>query len=257
MSVTGDVAREAVLAMLAAEACCKVEELLNGQVHVKVRASSRPPDSPHRRFIPHAHAITAVTTGVGAVITVDEDDRAHVEKALAGADRDAVFEPDTLGRLTELASRHGLKLFGPFPRFVGATDWIVRREPPSGYRVEIVDGPYVLGLSRERWPHAVLRGVNPDRPDVLAARALRGDELVGVAAVSADSDQMWQIGIDVPEAHQGRGIGRALTSAAAGEILARGRVPYYGTTSSNLPSMKCALDAGLRPMWVEVDTRPW
>jgi hypothetical protein len=77
-----------------------------------------------------------------------------------------------------------------------------------------------------------------------------------VASVAADSDFMWQTGIDVATSHHGRGVGAAMASLAALETPSHGRVPYWGATISNIPSIRTALAAGLVPTYVEVLTRP-
>jgi len=47
-----------------------------------------------------------------------------------------------------------------------------------------------------------------------------------------------------------------LTSAVARVVLDTGKLPYYGTSASNVPSMRTALAAGFKPTWVEVLLRP-
>ena len=56
---------------------------------------------------------------------------------------------------------------------------------------------------------------------------------------------------------QGRGLGEAefapaLTSAGAEAMLDEGTLPYYGTSASNIPSMRTAIAVGFKPTWVEV-----
>lgn len=94
------------------------------------------------------------------------------------------------------------------------------------------------------------------RPTMIAAIAEREGEVVGVCGASADSPYMWQLGIDVAPEHQGRGIAPALTSAVAEAALDERKLPYYGTSASNIPSMRTALAAGFKPTWVEVLSRP-
>ncbi|MCH8102925.1 MAG: GNAT family N-acetyltransferase, partial [Chloroflexi bacterium] len=77
---------------------------------------------------------------------------------------------------------------------------------------------------------------------------------VGAASLTADADQLWQIGIDVVEEHRSQGLAAAMTAALALEALANNAVPYYGTTASNIPSMRAALSAGFRPGWVDAFT---
>mgnify|MGYP000188615305 CR=1 FL=1 len=91
---------------------------------------------------------------------------------------------------------------------------------------------------------------------MVAAIAEQDGKVVGVCGASADSPYMWQLGIDVAPGHKGHGIAPSLTSAVAWVVLDAGKLPYYGTSASNVPSMRTALAAGFKPTWVEVLLRP-
>ena len=52
-------------------------------------------------------------------------------------------------------------------------------------------------------------------------------KLIGLAACSADCEDMWQIGIDVLPEYRKQGIASALPSNLALEIVERGKVPFY------------------------------
>ena len=81
-----------------------------------------------------------------------------------------------------------------------------------------------------------------------------GGEIVGLATAGFHSDMLWQIGIDAVKGHRRRDLATAITSALGRAVLERGAILYYGTSSSNVPSMRAALGAGFRPGWVEVFT---
>ena len=49
--------------------------------------------------------------------------------------------------------------------------------------------------------------------------------VIGIAGASADSDELWQIGVDVLPKYQGRCIGKALVSELTAAVLAAGKVP--------------------------------
>lgn len=87
---------------------------------------------------------------------------------------------------------------------------------------------------------------------MIATVATRGGEVVGVAGVGADCEEMWQIGIDVVEPARGNGIGRALVSTLTDIVLERGRVPYYSAAVSNIRSLSVAVGLGYWPAWTEV-----
>ena len=92
--------------------------------------------------------------------------------------------------------------------------------------------------------------------DVLGVGAYDGERLVGLAGASADSDSMWQIGIDVLPEYRRQGIASALTSRLALEILSRGKVPFYCAAWCNVKSVRNAIKSGFRPAWVEMTAKP-
>ena len=93
-------------------------------------------------------------------------------------------------------------------------------------------------------------------PDMLGVAALRGGEYLGMAGASADSPYLWQIGINVQPEARGMGVGQLLVSLLREDVLAQGRLPYYGTSISHLESQRVALGAGFRPAWFELVAAP-
>ena len=91
--------------------------------------------------------------------------------------------------------------------------------------------------------------------DVLGVGAYDGEKLVGLAACSADCDNMWQIGVDVLPEYRRMGIASSLTSNLAIEIIERDKVPFYCCAWSNLKSVKNALRSGFVPGWVEMTVK--
>ena len=91
--------------------------------------------------------------------------------------------------------------------------------------------------------------------DEIAVGAFDGDKLVGLAGASADCETMWQIGVDVLPAYRRRSVAAAVTSSLAGEIFARGKVPFYCTAWSNVASARNAVKCGFRPAWVELTAK--
>jgi len=91
-----------------------------------------------------------------------------------------------------------------------------------------------------------------NHPDVLGVAALDGDKIMGIAGASADSETMWQIGIDVFPEYRGRGIGTNLVTLLKNEVLKRGKIPFYGTVESHFHSQNIAINAGFFPVWAEL-----
>ena len=105
-----------------------------------------------------------------------------------------------------------------------------------------------------RFSNARSTTFSPERPDVLAVAAYEAGRIIGMAGCSADTEDLWQVGIDVLADCRGRGVGTYLVKLLKNEILIRGKIPYYGTSLSNLGSWRVALSSGFYPAWIEVAT---
>lgn len=90
------------------------------------------------------------------------------------------------------------------------------------------------------------------RSDVLAVTAIIDGQIAGMAGVSDDGPDMWQVGIDVLRGYRGKSLAKLLVSAITGETLRRGILPFYGAAAGNILSWKTAIACGYTPGWVEV-----
>lgn len=106
----------------------------------------------------------------------------------------------------------------------------------------------------ERFVHAY--SFLPDAQDVLGVAVLKDGQILGMAGASADSDVMWQIGIDVMPESKGCNLGPFITILLKREILLRGKLPYYGTVESHIQSQKVAIKSGFLPFWAEINSAP-
>jgi GNAT superfamily N-acetyltransferase len=75
-------------------------------------------------------------------------------------------------------------------------------------------------------------------------------EIVALAGVF-DTYGLSEIGVDVVEPARGRGLGKAVVSAAVLEILRRDETPLYGCSRTNIRSQRTALSAGFLPVCAE------
>lgn len=62
---------------------------------------------------------------------------------------------------------------------------------------------------------------------------------------------LWEMGVDTDPAHRGEGLGAALVARLSRELMARGQVPFYSASVTNIGSQSVAHRAGLRPLWVD------
>lgn len=80
---------------------------------------------------------------------------------------------------------------------------------------------------------------------VFATRARNG-EVAAWSALKLKDEQVWEISVTTEPEYRGRGLAKAVTSAAAEYILAQGRVPLYVHNEQNLPSARVARSLGFR-----------
>lgn len=96
---------------------------------------------------------------------------------------------------------------------------------------------------------------SPVQPDVLAVAAYNGDNIMAMAGCSEDGKYLWQIGVDCVAGYEGRGLAGNLVTLLKQEIIARGKVPYYGTAESHAISRNVAFGSGFLPAWCEIQVR--
>lgn len=211
---------------------------------------------PKRRIYTHeAPFFQMATTGRGAVATADPVLHDFMRRFADGKSGHWLFERPNLAVIEAELNRHGFTLTQTFHMFLpgGAVPKAVMLK---GFTVRWFDAESVLALyPNARFPNAVGASPNLDRPDVIAAAACDGDEIAALAGASADTADFWQVGIDVLPEYRGRGLGKMLVRALCAAIEARGKMPFYGTSLSNLHSQNIALESGFYPAWVEVSSR--
>ena len=253
--VTRFYASEAVAEALAAEACCDPSLFRTDGVHVSELSPDRGANPRRRRYPVRAEELHIVTMGKGVVVSATPGWMPWVTDLLQDVSPDEAFGPRILGEVSNRVSRQALRLHGPYPYSVTSShDWRAI-ETPAGYAIEVGGMEISEQLDPARWPNVVSpRAAAQGRHNVVTAVAMRGEEVVGAAAASTDSDTLWQIGIDVQPEHRGMGLGAALTSRVARSVLNHGKAPFYGSAIDNIASRRTAQSAGFYPCWVAAYT---
>ncbi len=163
-----------------------------------------------------------------------------------------LFETPNINWLEERLAERGYKICFMAEYYLPNVDRIPDLE--CSYKMSILEKEDFKDLYLPEWSNALCS----DRKhlDVLGVGAYDDDKLIGLAACSADCDEMWQIGVDVLPKYRQNGIASALTSRLAKEILARGKVPFYCSAWSNIRSAGNAVKSGFVPAWVEMTVKP-
>lgn len=224
-----------VRAQLAVDLNCAATDLAGGKDgFVFVEAAENPGRRPFPR---QEHHFEMLTMGQSIVVSATPDLLERVRPQLAGLNRDDAFSaPFVYGHslyyLPELPAPH------PVPK-------------PEGFAFDLAEREDIPALyALEGFHNALCYDLRHPRPDILATLAKRDGKVVGIAGASADCEMLWQVGIDVLPECRGLGIAAYLVWELTREILLRGKIPYYGTASSNLASQRVAHRAGYRPGWV-------
>ncbi len=231
----------------AMELGCFPQQLVSGEKAV-VQAVTHPRA---RAYLTLPFDCNIVSYGGGAVASCSAGAREAVAEYLQKYPAEHLFETPNLHILDEKLAPLGLK-----------TCFMAEYFLPELTALKPLDCPFETrlmtdfsGLYLPQWSNALCE--KRAHLDVLGVGAFQGDDLIGLAACSADCDAMWQIGIDVLPQFRRQGIAAALTARLALEILARDKVPFYCAAWSNIPSVRNAIRAGFRPAWVELTAKPF
>ena len=237
-----------VKSQLAIEYNCSIDDFTSGNNLITVQKNN-----PKRRhYIDGSFFLQMVTFGKNVVITSDERMHEWLRNFTKDKTGHWLFEHNNLMEVDNKLRDFNKKLYQSHHMFLpfmqvspGKNDikirWFEEDEIHQFYE-------------SKKYPNALSKEYNPKRPDVLAVASYDGDQITAMAACSADTPLLWQIGIDVDENYRGKGIGTYLVSLLKNEIEKRGKIAFYGTSLSNLFSWAVALKSGFFPVWIEIST---
>lgn len=205
-----------------------------------------------RRYLQLPFPCHLISYGNNVVASIDEAYRDIVTSYLAAYAPEHCFETPNLHVLNDAFRPQGMQVCFMAEYFLPDAEKIPTID--CKYEIQILEQADFAGLYLPQWSNALCK--ERKQLDVLGAGAYKDGRLVGLAACSADCEEMWQIGIDVLPQERRQGIASALTSRLAKEILARGKVPFYCCAWSNMRSARNAIKSGFRPAWVELTVKP-
>jgi len=239
-------ALEFVRSTLAADHACQPDDWLRDDV-IMVEAREM---VGRRRFPMHAKSFGMTTMGLGVVISCSADRLAWAEENLSQQSRDELFGVTTLAQIANFVAPDQQRLAGPHLVSICGSDTFRPAEAPAGITLETFGRQQMAEVyCYEGFHHALSYRLDNPCADMLAVAAWRNGQVIGMAGVSADSDQLWQIGINVVSEFQGIGLGKALVSRATEATLELGKTPYYTHNVSNVRSGNTARTIGYQWAW--------
>lgn len=238
-----------LLRQLSADFCVTEADILDDRPHFAVFA----PHPDRRRYLEITPCLLKIAVVRGKLLfTGREDIVARCRELYADANAPWFMEARNMAALNRELSTFGARIRHARPFYtadqalpVDTGDFTIRRYTQD--TIEQFRGD-------DRFGDAF--GFDTDAPDMLGVAALKDERILGMAGASADSPYLWQIGINVLEEARGQGIAAMLVSLLHNDVLAAGRLPFYGTSVSHLASQRAALKAGFLPSWFELVAAP-
>ncbi len=196
------------------------------------------------------------TTGNSVVITAHECLHEEIRDMIENvSDLHRLYEFQSLQAFDVMLRKYGYALRGTVHMTLPGEPFPEVELPKSfTYKWFETEEEIAAFYPNEQFQMALSAEYNADRPDVIALAAIDGDKIVAVAGASADTKDMWQVGIDVLPAYRGCGLGTKLVGALCRRIEERGYLPFYGTAVANIHSQVIAARCGFYPAWTETLT---
>jgi RimJ/RimL family protein N-acetyltransferase len=239
-------ALNAVKIILAADFACKESDFDNEGVFIH-QAKELPG---RRRFFFREKPFSVITMGRGVVVSCSVERLGWCDANLSQLSRNEMFAPEAVTMMNDFVKKDGQCIVGPHLKYICTKDIFQPYKPGNDIEVTVSDDPKQIEKYNEaRFPNSLTRRNNPEL--VIAVVKYRG-EIAGKAGASADTDTLWQIGVDTLEPYHQKGIGKAMVSALTEYILNQRNIPYYSTLESNAASRQLAASLGYKTAWIEL-----
>lgn len=216
---------DTVRAHLAERLCCAPEDFERSGV--VFAANTREPEP----------FLEICTMGKATVVSASEPFLPCLKTLFAGKCRDEIFEcPFVYGQT--ICYVPDLKRLKPLAL-------------NESYAYELLEGAALQRLAGIcGFENSLAFDENGYTPTCIVLCAKKDGEIVGIAGASAESAEMWEVGVDVQPAHRRGGLATILVSQLTAAILEKGIVPFYSASVTNIGSQGVASRSGYVPCWV-------
>ncbi len=196
-----------------------------------------------------------ISFGGGVVAVADESIVEYVTEYLSNCVKSPfrAFDAPNVFKLNEYLSRHGYAAEEMVQGFLPSR----LLSPRTAREITILSGDEINMLYEFKdFSEALCYSTAAPRRDEIAAVYYDRSRPVGVAGCSNDSENMYQIGVDVLPEYRRRGIASELVKKLTVLIAEKGICPYYRCAWSNIASRRTAISCGYSDAWVELSYRP-
>lgn len=247
MKLTNEMIRQIAMQQSATDSNCSAEDFIRSENVVVVSKA----DASARKYLELPHICDLTSYGDNIVASVSEEYKDIVEQYINKYPAYHCFETPNMHVLNDEFQKSGFRVCFMAEYFLPDVNKLTAL--PCDYELRILGAEDFAELYTPEWSNALCE--KRRELDILGVGAYDNGKLIGLAACSADCEEMWQIGIDVLPEYRRKGIASALTSRLAIEILERDKVPFYCCAWSNLKSAGNAIKSGFRPAWVQLTVK--
>ncbi|MBO4901367.1 MAG: GNAT family N-acetyltransferase [Lachnospiraceae bacterium] len=248
-------AKDALYKQLALDYCVGYEDVADRENHFTVFT----PLPGRRRFRTSDDCGLKVAAVNGKLLfTGTEEIMACCRERYATTSGDWFMDVERFRELEEIVRPHGFKLGSAHPFYLPA------ERPEETEEAAVAETATPSGISIVKYDRGSIEQFRDDKrfqnaysfeetaPDMLGVGAVANGKILGMAGASADSETLWQIGIDVDREARGKHLGALLVRILKEDILRAGHMPFYGTSMSNIGSQRVAHHAGFIAAWAEL-----
>lgn len=222
-----EVIRNRIEALLTQEYACSPELLNQGGIIYTIKPEMK---KPYIKLVAYKDSIVVCTSA---------DLQSVIEKLLVEKNRDEIFEiPFVYGQTIHYVPDRGkADDIASVPEY--DYEYLAEEELQ---RLRGLDGfENSLGYDEN--------GITPTKAVYIAKDH---NQIIGAAGVSQTAiDGLWEMGVDVMEAYRHGGLASYLVNALTQKLLARGIVPFYSASVTNIASQMVASRCGYIPAWMD------
>jgi hypothetical protein len=174
-----------------------------------------------------------------ALILNDQDIEPKLKELVGNLHPDTIFSTFGFYELSRVTLPYGISVWGP--------NWFLFGEECTiganiDNRVEKINDNDLSEVDYKRFWHCY--------PQAIAGFGIReAGEITALATVKDRESPVCEIGMEVSQGSQGKGMGRAVVTAAARWILENGQIPLAVVGPFNIPSTRTLRSSGLEYMF--------
>lgn len=181
--------------------------------------------------------IKFIAMGKSVVASASPELLPMVRKWTQGKSRDEIFEfPLVFGQTIHFVPDH--KAFGVKPL-------------PKAYTYGLLEEQDIKRLAGlQGFPNSLVFDETGHTAARIVFYAMEDSRVIGLAGAGQETENLWEMGVDVLPAYRNQGLASVLVSHLAEKIMEKGLVPFYSASVTNIGSQSVAHRCGLMPCWV-------